>query len=41
MRVREVTIKELAGLDPGGMLLMNVNTPDDHARAERHARLTS
>ena len=40
MRVREVTIDELAGFGPGDML-MNVNTADDHARAERYARSTS
>ena len=38
MRVREVTTRELAGMDPAGMLLMNVNTPDQHTQAERHAR---
>ncbi len=41
MRVRELTSDELAAMDPDGMTLMNVNTPDDHRRAERRARLRS
>jgi hypothetical protein len=28
----------LAPLDPDGMLLCTVNTPDDYERARRHAR---
>lgn len=38
MRVRELDARDLAELDSTTMLLMNVNTPDDYAAAERHAR---
>ena len=31
--VREMDPRELAGFDPDGRLLLNVNTPDDYARA--------
>jgi molybdopterin-guanine dinucleotide biosynthesis protein A len=41
MRVREVTGEALARMDRDGMLLMNVNTPDDLRHAERHARSRS
>jgi molybdopterin-guanine dinucleotide biosynthesis protein A len=37
--VREVTAAEVAEFDTTGMLLMNVNTPDDYCEAERLARL--
>ncbi len=35
MRVREVTSERLSDMRSGDLLLMNVNTPDDHRRAER------
>jgi molybdenum cofactor guanylyltransferase len=38
MRVRELTDEELLELDPRGMVLMNVNTPDDLRLAEHRAR---
>ncbi|MBA3272163.1 MAG: molybdenum cofactor guanylyltransferase [Acidobacteria bacterium] len=38
MRVRDVTVDRLGDLDSNGMLLMNVNTPDDHQQAERLLR---
>lgn len=38
MQLRTLNTAELAGIDPTGMMLTNVNTPDDYARAERHAR---
>jgi molybdopterin-guanine dinucleotide biosynthesis protein A len=41
MRVRAVTGAGLARMDRDGMLLMNVNTPDDLRHAERHARARS
>ncbi|MGH9173437.1 MAG: molybdenum cofactor guanylyltransferase [Vicinamibacterales bacterium] len=41
MHVRELTAEDLAPLDGDGMLLMNVNTPDDHQRAARRARFRS
>jgi molybdopterin-guanine dinucleotide biosynthesis protein A len=41
MRVRALTMDDLEPLDRDGMLLMNVNTPDDHQRARRHARFRS
>jgi molybdenum cofactor guanylyltransferase len=41
MRVRDVTGEALARMDRDGMLLMNVNTPDDLRQAERHARSRS
>jgi molybdopterin-guanine dinucleotide biosynthesis protein A len=40
MRVREVSVSECFGPDAVDMLT-NVNTPDEYARAERHARTTS
>jgi molybdopterin-guanine dinucleotide biosynthesis protein A len=33
LRVRELTPEEVAGFDPDGRLLFNVNTPDEYARA--------
>jgi molybdopterin-guanine dinucleotide biosynthesis protein A len=33
LRVHEIGAGELAALDPDGQLLLNVNTPDDYARA--------
>jgi len=33
LRVREVSPEEIARFDPYGILLFNVNTPDDYARA--------
>jgi molybdopterin-guanine dinucleotide biosynthesis protein A len=41
MRVRELTVDELVQMDSNGMLLMNVNTPDDHRQAERLLRTRS
>jgi len=41
MRVRELTVDELGQLDSDDMLLMNVNTPDDHRHAERLLRMRS
>ena len=41
MRVREITLEELASMDPAGTSLTNVNTPDEHANADRVARTTS
>lgn len=41
LRVRELAAHELSPMDPDGMGLMNVNTPDDLRRAERYARLGS
>lgn len=38
MRVRTVTSETLQQLDAAGMLLMNVNTPDDYRAAAHHAR---
>jgi len=35
VRVRELGPDELAAFDPDGLLLLNINTPDDLARAER------
>jgi molybdenum cofactor guanylyltransferase len=35
VRVRELPPAELEAFDPDGLLLLNVNTPDDLARAER------
>jgi molybdenum cofactor guanylyltransferase len=35
VRVRELAPDELAAFDPDGLLLLNINTPDDLARAER------
>lgn len=35
--VQEVGPEELARFDPDGVLLLNVNTPDDYERACRHA----
>jgi molybdopterin-guanine dinucleotide biosynthesis protein A len=35
VRVRELGPAELAPFDPEGLLLLNINTPDDLARAER------
>jgi molybdopterin-guanine dinucleotide biosynthesis protein A len=39
LRVREVTAPELESYDLTGMLLMNVNTPDDYREATRLAGL--
>ena len=39
LNVREVRAPEVAQFDSTGMLLMNVNTPDDWREAERLARL--
>ncbi len=33
LRVREICGPELSAFDPDGLLLLNVNTPDDYARA--------
>ena len=41
MHVRELTGAQLGQMDSNGMLLMNVNTPDDHRHAERLQRLRS
>lgn len=41
MRVHELTADDVAPFDEDGMLLMNVNTPDDHERARRRARFRS
>ncbi len=38
LHVREVTTEEIADFDATGMLLMNVNTPDDYREADRRAR---
>jgi molybdenum cofactor guanylyltransferase len=38
LQIREIGADELALIDADDMLLMNVNTPDDLRRAERHAR---
>jgi molybdopterin-guanine dinucleotide biosynthesis protein A len=38
VRVRELGPEEIAPFDPDGLLLLNVNTADDLARAERAAR---
>jgi molybdopterin-guanine dinucleotide biosynthesis protein A len=35
VRVREIGPEEVAAFDPDDLLLLNVNTPDDLARAER------
>jgi len=35
VRVRELGPDELAAFDPDGLLLLNINTPDDLARAQR------
>jgi molybdopterin-guanine dinucleotide biosynthesis protein A len=40
MRVKEISLTESMGEEAADMLT-NVNTPDDHARAERHARIKS
>ena len=37
LRVLEVRAESIASLDPDGILLMNLNTPDDYERAQRHA----
>ena len=37
-RVVEVPAEAVASLDPDGILLMNLNTPGDYERAQRHAR---
>lgn len=39
MTVRELTAAEMAEYDEDGLLLMNVNTPDDYQRARQRARL--
>mgnify|MGYP001226949835 CR=1 FL=1 len=41
MHVREIGGTELSAFDPDGLLLLNVNTPDDLARARRQDRPTS
>ena len=41
MHVRELTGAELGQMDSNDMLLMNVNTPDDHRLAERLQHLRS
>lgn len=41
MHVRGVSIDRLRHLDSDGMLLMNLNTPDDHQHAERRLRARS
>ncbi|MEW5983581.1 MAG: molybdenum cofactor guanylyltransferase [Acidobacteriota bacterium] len=38
LRVRDITGTELSQFDPHGLLLLNVNTPDDYARALAHER---
>jgi molybdenum cofactor guanylyltransferase len=38
LQIREIGTHELAWIDADDMLLMNVNSPDDLRRAERHAR---
>jgi molybdopterin-guanine dinucleotide biosynthesis protein A len=38
LRVREVPPDEIAAIDPDGVLLMNVNTPDEYRHAQSHAR---
>ena len=35
IRVRDIGPDEIAAYDPDGLLLLNINTPDDLARAER------
>jgi molybdenum cofactor guanylyltransferase len=37
LRLRVVTQDEISKYDPDGTLFFNVNTPDDHAKAARHA----
>lgn len=37
LAVRAIEPGEVAGFDPDGVLLLNVNTPDDYERACRHA----
>ena len=37
LRVFEVRAESIASLDADGILLMNLNTPDDYERAQRHA----
>lgn len=37
VRVRELGPREVASFDPDGLLLLNINTPDDLARAVRAA----
>jgi molybdopterin-guanine dinucleotide biosynthesis protein A len=39
LRVRELTAHDVAPFDAAGMLMMNVNTPDDYREAERLAHL--
>ncbi|HXG88696.1 MAG TPA: molybdenum cofactor guanylyltransferase [Vicinamibacterales bacterium] len=41
MRVRELSADDLRRLDPSGMLLMNVNTPDDYRHAAHVAQARS
>jgi hypothetical protein len=38
---RAGTVDDLGQMDSNGMLLMNVNTPDDHRQAERRLRTRS
>lgn len=40
LRVREIGPGEVAGFDPDGLLLMNLNTPEDFARAVARAETT-
>lgn len=37
LTVQEMGPDDVAGFDPNGVLLLNVNTPDDYERACRHA----
>ncbi len=37
LRVVEVPTETVERMDPDGRLLMNVNTPDDYARAQQRA----
>jgi molybdopterin-guanine dinucleotide biosynthesis protein A len=37
LHVREIGPDEVASYDPEGLLFLNVNTPEDYARAERLA----
>jgi molybdopterin-guanine dinucleotide biosynthesis protein A len=38
IRVREIAPDEVEGFDPDGLLLFNLNTPEDYRRAIEHAR---
>ena len=37
LRVVEVPTETIERMDPDGRLLMNLNTPDDYARAQQRA----